>query len=187
MQGKRTREEDIQMVREIKLKDPQMSSRDISELTWINHVTVCEIVNKEYKNNPDFKAFIDNAQNVSRIEKIRWADELNIDTDLLKEFLEYIGWVKEAKENIEWFMLQSIGRWYIRRKTIKQNTRYSILAQNNFKCSACWANPSKDNDVTLHIDHILPFSMWWLDVESNYQVLCLQCNTSKGNSFFIKH
>ena len=45
-QWKRTREEDIQMVRELKLKDPQMSSRDISKETWINHVTVCEIINE---------------------------------------------------------------------------------------------------------------------------------------------
>ena len=45
-QWKRTREEDIQMVRELKLKDPQMSSRDISKETWINHVTVCEIMNE---------------------------------------------------------------------------------------------------------------------------------------------
>ena len=45
-QGKRTREEDIQMVRELKIKDPQMSSRDISKETWINHVTVCEIINE---------------------------------------------------------------------------------------------------------------------------------------------
>ena len=45
-QGKRTREEDIQMVRELKIQDPQMSSRDISKETWINHVTVCEIINE---------------------------------------------------------------------------------------------------------------------------------------------
>jgi hypothetical protein len=32
-QGKRTREEDIQMVRELKVRDPQMSSRDISKET----------------------------------------------------------------------------------------------------------------------------------------------------------
>lgn len=45
-QGKRTREEDIQMVRELKIQDPQMSSRDISKETWINHTTVCEIINE---------------------------------------------------------------------------------------------------------------------------------------------
>lgn len=45
-QWKRTRDEDIQSVRELKLKDPQMSSRDISKETWINHVTVCEIINE---------------------------------------------------------------------------------------------------------------------------------------------
>lgn len=45
-QGKQTREEDIQMVRELKIQDPQLSSRDISKQTWINHVTVCEIINE---------------------------------------------------------------------------------------------------------------------------------------------
>lgn len=45
-QGKRTREEDIQMVRELKIRYPEMSSRDISKETWINHVTVCEIINE---------------------------------------------------------------------------------------------------------------------------------------------
>ena len=32
-QGKQTREEDIQMVRELKIQDPQLSSRDISKQT----------------------------------------------------------------------------------------------------------------------------------------------------------
>jgi hypothetical protein len=32
-QEKRTREEDIQLVRELKIKDPELSSRDISKET----------------------------------------------------------------------------------------------------------------------------------------------------------
>lgn len=190
--GKATSEESKAKVVELKMKNLELSSRDIAkQLEWteweVSSDTVCDIINKKYRDNQEFKTFIDNSNNIEKIIKIKWTDELNIDIELFREFLEYTWWAKEAKESLEWFMLQSIWRWYIRRKAINKNTRYSILARHNFKCCACWVKPSKDNDVTLHIDHILPFSMWWLDVESNYQILCLECNTSKGNSFFIKH
>jgi hypothetical protein len=40
MQGKKTRDEDMEAVRIAKITDPQKSLRDITRETGVNHVTV---------------------------------------------------------------------------------------------------------------------------------------------------
>lgn len=66
-------------------------------------------------------------------------------------------------------------------------TRYGILANAGFKCQACGSKPNPQNDVELHIDHIVPYSKGGTDTASNFQVLCAKCNTSKGNRYSINH
>lgn len=48
-------------------------------------------------------------------------------------------------------------------------------------CSLCGARPSKNNDVELDIDHIVPISKGGSDDIENLQVLCHRCNRAKGN------
>lgn len=36
--------------------------------------------------------------------------------------------------------------------------RFEVLARDNFTCRYCGASPQKDPSVTLHIDHIIPWS-----------------------------
>ena len=74
-----------------------------------------------------------------------------------------------------------------RARYISTESRYSVLAKAGFKCQACGAKPLPGNDVTLNIDHIIPFSMGGSSDESNLQVLCHECNISKGNRFAIDH
>lgn len=46
MRGKKTRDEDIEAVKIAKIKDPQKSLRDIEKETWVNYVTVSEIIDE---------------------------------------------------------------------------------------------------------------------------------------------
>ena len=46
MRGKKTRDEDIEAVKIAKIKDPQKSLRDIQNETWVNYVTVSEIIDE---------------------------------------------------------------------------------------------------------------------------------------------
>lgn len=160
----------------------------IAEELWIPERTVNHILDKEFA-----KYLIDNPDQAKIYERNKlWLDikdieDLNVDTEILKEYLSFVWGYKEAKEYIEWFMLKSIWKSYIRRKAINKDTRYSILEKAWFKCQACWSKPNNNNDVSLEIDHIIPHSMWWLSVENNYQVLCMKCNISKWNKFIHNH
>ena len=74
-----------------------------------------------------------------------------------------------------------------RRRNINYNTRYAILERAGFKCQCCGIKPLKDNNVILHIDHIIPYSLGGSDEVDNLQVLCNKCNTSKQNRFIVNH
>lgn len=59
--------------------------------------------------------------------------------------------------------------------------RYQVLVKNNGKCECCGAG--KHNGKMLHVDHILPRSLFpdrELDL-TNLQVLCEDCNLGKSN------
>ena len=59
--------------------------------------------------------------------------------------------------------------------------RFTVLARDNFTCCFCGASPRKDPAVTLHIDHIVPWSKGGKTSLSNLQTLCSKCNLGKSN------
>jgi len=65
--------------------------------------------------------------------------------------------------------------------------RYAVFYAANFKCQACGASPNPTNDVTLHVDHVLPKSRGGTDDALNLQSLCADCNLSKSNAFAYDH
>jgi hypothetical protein len=61
------------------------------------------------------------------------------------------------------------------------SVRYAALIRADGRCDCCGA--SRNNGVTLHVDHIKPrskFPALELDLE-NLQVLCEPCNVAKSN------
>lgn len=160
---------------------------DIAKDIWVDEATVSRIKNNDLLKNEVLRGKYQETIDLIWFNDIKWDKNLNIDKDIFLEYLAHIWWYREAKEYIEWFMLQSLWKSYIRRKAINSNIRYAILEKSWFKCQACWEKPNSNNDVTLEIDHIIPHSMWWLSVENNYQVLCMKCNVSKWNKFIYNH
>ena len=73
------------------------------------------------------------------------------------------------------------------RKPISKMTRYELLINAGGKCQLCGQKPKPDSDIELHVDHIIPVSMGGVNHVSNYQVLCGECNLSKGNRYSIDH
>lgn len=59
--------------------------------------------------------------------------------------------------------------------------RYRVLERDHFTCQACGASPAKDSSVSLHIDHIIPWSKGGRTTLENLQTLCARCNLGKGN------
>ena len=59
--------------------------------------------------------------------------------------------------------------------------RFEVLARDQFTCRYCGASPTKDPSVTLHIDHIIPWSKGGETTIDNLQTLCSKCNLGKSN------
>ncbi|OIP00735.1 MAG: hypothetical protein AUJ97_07710 [Bacteroidetes bacterium CG2_30_32_10] len=57
--------------------------------------------------------------------------------------------------------------------------RWQVFKRDNWRCVAC--GQSADDNVILHIDHIIPRSKGGKDEINNYQTLCETCNIGKSN------
>lgn len=60
--------------------------------------------------------------------------------------------------------------------------RARVLVRDNCLCRMCGASPAKDPAVTLHVDHIVPWSRGGRTALENLQTLCERCNVGKGNA-----
>lgn len=58
--------------------------------------------------------------------------------------------------------------------------RATVLIRDNCLCRMCGASPAKDPAVTLHVDHVVPWSKGGRTVIENLQTLCERCNVGKG-------
>ena len=114
---------------------------------------------------------------IIKIEKCKKENESII------EFIENAILKSLPKEVLTQEELKKINR----RKNINYNTRYAILERAGFKCQCCGIKPLKDNNIVLHIDHIIPYSLGGSDEVDNLQVLCNKCNISKQNRFIVNH
>ena len=65
-------------------------------------------------------------------------------------------------------------------RVIPLGIRYKVLERDNGKCKLCGKSPEQD-DVILHLDHILPYSLGGLTEMKNLQTLCSHCNIGKIN------
>jgi len=56
------------------------------------------------------------------------------------------------------------------------SVRYDVLKRARYRCELCGASAE---DIALHVDHIIPRNKGGLDDLSNFQALCVTCNTNK--------
>ena len=66
-------------------------------------------------------------------------------------------------------------------RAINWRLRATVLIRDNCLCRMCGASPAKDPAVTLHVDHIVPWSMGGATTAQNLQTLCAACNIGKSN------
>lgn len=64
-------------------------------------------------------------------------------------------------------------------RTVPLGLRFQILERDEGRCLQC-GRGSVDG-VSLHVDHVLPYSCGGLTVLGNLQTLCADCNLGKGN------
>lgn len=64
-------------------------------------------------------------------------------------------------------------------RPIPGSVRYAVLSRAGGRCELCGASAT---ETALHVDHIVPKNIGGKDEVSNYQALCLQCNTNKRDT-----
>lgn len=67
------------------------------------------------------------------------------------------------------------------KRTIPLSLRYKVLKRDNSKCVVC--GRGIDDNVILHVDHKIPYSLGGATTLENLQTLCSECNLGKGNRF----
>lgn len=64
------------------------------------------------------------------------------------------------------------------REPVSGSIRYEVLKRANQRCECCGASIA---DKAIDVDHIVPRSLGGANSINNYQALCYECNTNKGN------
>ena len=67
------------------------------------------------------------------------------------------------------------------KRNIPMKLRYQILTRDHYRCVVCGRSPATHIGVSLHIDHIMPFSNGGKTARENLRTLCNECNWGKGN------
>jgi len=142
----------------------------------ITYDSLNEIILSNLMLFPLLKAFINISLGIepnlkSDIEKM----ELRFQLYFEKYFLE-----KETiLSDITGSELQSLRSKADNKIKVQAGVRWQVFKRDNWKCVACGRN-AEDN-IILHIDHILPRSKGGKDEMKNYQTLCETCNIGKSN------
>jgi 5-methylcytosine-specific restriction endonuclease McrA len=63
---------------------------------------------------------------------------------------------------------------------VRAGTWWAVLARDNWTCCSC-GRSSKEEGMTLEVDHIVPRSRGGSDNIDNLQTLCKKCNIGKSN------
>ena len=69
-------------------------------------------------------------------------------------------------------------------RKINWRLRAMVLIRDNCICKMCGASPSKDPTVTLHVDHVKPWTKGGETNLENLQTLCSVCNIGKSDGSF---
>jgi hypothetical protein len=133
-----------------------------------------QVLSKYIDSSFDLKSFVWNYNNLIISKKLRDQErQLNnrkaYSTLIYEEHKSVIGNLPSSKfyKTPEW-----------------RRIRYEALSKNGNNCQCCGKSPSINN-ITLHVDHIKPRSIYpefALDLD-NLQILCEECNLGKSNTY----
>ena len=85
--------------------------------------------------------------------------------------------IKQVKDREE-YLATARGQ----RNLLTPSLRYDVLKRDNFRCQIC-GRSSDDDNVKLHVDHIIPVSKGGKTELSNLRTLCQDCNLGKSDKY----
>lgn len=94
---------------------------------------------------------------------------------------------KHHVADIEYFFDKLRQEWKTKTKTPKKNSRtplpkgirFEVFKKDNHKCVVCGRGVA--DNITLHVDHIIPIAKGGTDELSNLRTLCDECNLNKSD------
>jgi len=75
---------------------------------------------------------------------------------------------------------QQKAKFSFTRRTIPPGLRWKIFSRDDFKCTVCGKDP-KNYEITLEVDHLIPWAEGGPTEMDNLRTLCSKCNLGKGN------
>lgn len=66
-------------------------------------------------------------------------------------------------------------------KKVTTRLRFEVFKRDGFKCTYCGRNP-KEDDIKLHVDHVIPLSKQGTNEIKNLTTSCQDCNLGKSNN-----
>lgn len=93
------------------------------------------------------------------------------------------GWRKALEEFVA-YINESENKFknHHTHRDVNPGLRVKVFNRDHSTCCMCGASPRKDPSVTLHVDHIIPWSRGGETEFENLQTLCSVCNLGKGDS-----
>ena len=91
------------------------------------------------------------------------------------------SFIKHKKGDVEFEKSIKDAIFKLRTRNINERDRLKIFKRENYRCVICGKSPVTHQKITLHIDHIKPFSREGDNSLENLRTLCDKCNLAKGN------
>jgi len=98
-----------------------------------------------------------------------------------KALLAFDDYINRGKPPAQRTALRHRGGRNAPGRTITWRLRATVLIRDNCICRMCGASPAKDAGVTLHVDHVVPWSKGGPTTLDNLQTLCSACNIGKND------
>jgi hypothetical protein len=103
----------------------------------------------------------------------------------LEAFVAYVGGEQAAlvEPSVESLAPSPSASVSTRRtsRNVNWRLRFLVLQRDDFRCVKCGASPAKGHVVSLHVDHVVPWSKGGETEFTNLQTLCETCNIGKSD------
>ena len=165
------------MLRELLLSDGQATVEQIARaLLSYDH---SQVEYYEIRNKNMVGRVLTNNQIVEPIKDgVRTIGYRLLETELTAGETEQLIAACDAKI-AEYIERRGSGIWQHRTNAngyVPGSVRYEVLKRARYRCELCGASAE---EIALHVDHIVPRNKGGQDDLSNFQALCMTCNTNK--------
>jgi len=100
----------------------------------------------------------------------------------LQAFIDYVN-AAEDIDNTDTFSNKTLTgvKKHKTKRSPSWRLRFLVMRRDNFRCRICGAVQNIEKGITLHVDHIVPWTKGGETISDNLQTLCNYCNTGKSD------